>query len=667
MTSCLRICILISALATASLSCVYGDSGNRPLTSFDLKVARLVSDPARGLIYASLTESNNVVVIDPATMSIVKTLSVGLAPVGMSISADGTKLYVALSGATQIGVINLSTLGVLPSLTIEQQPYEIAAGLGNRLYVTQAHFGVLLQVDALTGASEGTVYDPSAAGFLQISSDRKTLYFAESLVGPSPIRSFDVSNPTAVPLQTGGDSNGFGIDLTLSHNGQFLCLTGAVGGTATSLIDATNFNNILGSFVADNRAIDPSQLAFSPDDATVYEYNGLEPNLFVFSSASFLQLGTLESGDDPNFPQLHQASDLVVDASGRYLFLAEDSTLWVYDLFANPAPTVSATVGQDFSYQAPIHIATTSAFATGLPPGLSFDPESRTISGVPSQAGSFPIIITAADGTHTITVNLGLFVFENSRALNISTRAEVQSGDNVLIAGFIILGTEPKDVAVRAIGPSLPVTGALANPLLELHDSSGALIDSNDDWATDGFAIAISADGLAPKNPAESAMYRILNPGAYTVVIRGADGGSGPALAEVYDLSSFLQTRLANISTRGTVATNDSVMIGGFITSGPDNSSMLIRAIGPSLADHGVTGSLNDPQLDLYNSDGVKIASNNNWRDSQEAEIEASGLAPTDDRESAISINLMPGGYTAIVSGVNASTGVGLVEAYNLP
>src|SRR5439155_18501958 len=120
-------------------------------------------------------------------------------------------------------------------------------------------------------------------------------------------------------------------------------------------------------------------------------------------------------------------------------------------------------------------------------------------------------------------------------------------------------------------------------------------------------------------------------------------------------LSSFQQTRLANISTRGVVETNDSVMIGGFITNGPDDSPMLIRAIGPSLADHGVTGSLMDPQLDLYNSDGVRIASNNNWRDSQEAEIQASGLAPADDRESAISIDLMPGGYTSIVSGVNAS------------
>jgi YVTN family beta-propeller protein len=666
MPSHLRTSILTFALAAVSLPLVYGDSGNRPLTSFDLKVARLVADPARGLIYASLTESNSVAVIDPATMSIVKTLSVGAAPFGMSISSDGTKLYVALTGATQIGVISLATLSVLPSLTIEQQPYEIAAGLGNRLYVTPAHSGVLLQVDALTGGSQGTVYDPlGAQGVLQISPDRKILYFGEST--SSTLKSFDVSNSAALPLQTETTTYGAALDLTASHDGQFLCFVRYA--TTTEMFDATNLDNRLGSFVIQNSLLSiPGQLAFSPDDATVYEYSGgYEPKVFVFNRQSFLQLDSLQLEHDANLPKIYNGFDLVVDTSGRYLFVAEDSALWVFDLFTDAAPTVSATVGQDLSYQAPIHIATTSASATGLPPGLTFDPDSRTISGVPSQAGSFPIIITATDGTHTITVNLGLFVFQDSRALNISTRAEVQSGDNVLIAGFIVLGTEQKEVAVRAIGPSLPLTGALANPLLELHDSSGALIDSNDDWSTDGFASAISGYDLAPENPAESAMYRILDPGAYTVVIRGADGGSGTALAEVFDLSSFQETRLANISTRGKVETGDSVMIGGFITSGPDNSPMLIRAIGPSLAGHGVVGSLMDPQLDLYNSDGAKIASNNDWRDSQEAEIEASGLAPTDDRESAISIDLMPGGYTAIVSGVNTSTGVALVEAYNLP
>jgi hypothetical protein len=260
-----------------------------------------------------------------------------------------------------------------------------------------------------------------------------------------------------------------------------------------------------------------------------------------------------------------------------------------------------------------------------------------------------------------------------SQLLNISTRLNVQTGDNVLIGGFIITGTAPKKVILRAIGPSLananpPVAGALADPILELHEPDGTVI-TNDNWKTTQEA-EIIASTIPPTNDLESAIVATLNPGAYTAVVSGKNGGIGVGLVEAYDLDQAAPSQLANISTRGFVETGDNVMIGGFIVggNGEGNTSVIVRAIGPSLANANppVPGSLSDPTLELHDGNGTTIASNDNWRDTQEAEIEATGIPPTDNRESAIVMTLAPGAYTAIVSGKNNTTGVALVEAYNL-
>lgn len=246
---------------------------------------------------------------------------------------------------------------------------------------------------------------------------------------------------------------------------------------------------------------------------------------------------------------------------------------------------------------------------------------------------------------------------------NISTRLLVETGDNVLIGGFIVTGTHSKPVLLRAIGSSLMLDGKLADPMLDLHDSSGAVIASNDDWETNANQQEIIDSGLAPSDPKESALLLTLDPGAYTAIVRGSDGGTGIGLVEAYDLDQTTDAKLANISTRGFVQTGDNVMIDGFIVLGPLNETVLIRAIGPSLP---VAASLADPTLELHDADGATIVSNDNWRDSQEAEIEATGLAPGDDAESAILSTLVPGAYTAIVRGTGDTTGVALVEAYGL-
>jgi N-acetylneuraminic acid mutarotase len=261
---------------------------------------------------------------------------------------------------------------------------------------------------------------------------------------------------------------------------------------------------------------------------------------------------------------------------------------------------------------------------------------------------------------------------------NISTRAFVQTGDNVMIGGFIVQGAQPKRVIIRAIGPELTqhgVPNAMSNPTLELHDVTGALIASNDNWQTTIIGGIITSDqraeirasGHAPRDGRESAIIADLPPGNYTAIVRGVNDTTGVALAEVYDISGNAISTLGNISTRSFVQTGDNVMIGGFIVQGTQPKRVILRAIGPELAQHGVPSPLADPILDLHNNTGALIGSNDNWMDAPNVqEIIDSGHAPTDPRESAIVTTLPPGNYTAIVRGVNNITGVALVEVYDL-
>lgn len=259
-----------------------------------------------------------------------------------------------------------------------------------------------------------------------------------------------------------------------------------------------------------------------------------------------------------------------------------------------------------------------------------------------------------------------------SQALDISARSHVASADSVMIGGFIITGTAPKRVLVRAIGPSLQqfnVPNPLPDPTLELHGPTGAIILANNDWR-DAQESEIENTGLAPQNNLESAIVATLSPGAYTGVVSGRNGVSGVGLVEVYDLGLGGGSRLANISTRSFVQTEDNRLIGGFILGRNIGAAkVIVRAIGPSLLQLGVSNALADPTLELRNSNGALLAANDNWQDdlNQAAQITASGLAPTNPLESALSTSLLPGAYTAIVAGNSGGTGIGLVEIYHIP
>jgi hypothetical protein len=287
---------------------------------------------------------------------------------------------------------------------------------------------------------------------------------------------------------------------------------------------------------------------------------------------------------------------------------------------------------------------------------------------VPLPSGNITIDATATDPAG----NTSEFFLRPSFFRNLSTRAFIQPGDAALIGGFIP-SFSGGEIIVRAIGPSLavngvPVSGRLDDPTLEVY-VNGRLISSNDNWRDDATVAAeVQKYGLAPASDLESAA--VIYPGTggqYTAIVRGKNNSTGIGLVEFYDVTGNY-ARPVNLSTRGLVQPGDNVMIGGFIAAGGyGNTAFVVRGIGPSLASFGISNPLADPLLELHDSNGVAIATNDNWQDSQETEINATGLAPTNPAESAILALLPAGSYTAIVRGKADGSGVALVEAYQLP
>jgi hypothetical protein len=286
------------------------------------------------------------------------------------------------------------------------------------------------------------------------------------------------------------------------------------------------------------------------------------------------------------------------------------------------------------------------------------------------------LIAGGYDGTNALA-SAELYVGPSAPTtlLNIATRMRVLTDDRVLIGGFIITGTELKRVLIRGLGPSLIGAGiTLSDPTLELHQGSTTLA-TNDNWKTRPDTTSqqedIEGTTIPPANDSESAILAMLSPGAYTVILAGQGEETGVGLVEVYDLGQGANSELANISTRGFVDTGDNVMIGGLIIGGGSGgpARVIVRALGPSVP---VAGVLEDPTLELHDGSGTLVASNDNWKtrpdgSSQQAEIEATTVPPTNDLESALVHDLPAGNYTAIVRGMNGTSGVGLVEAYNLP
>jgi hypothetical protein len=305
--------------------------------------------------------------------------------------------------------------------------------------------------------------------------------------------------------------------------------------------------------------------------------------------------------------------------------------------------------------------------------GSSFDLSNYVIAGGGGLGVGGKITLEGTVGQPAAATNLvggqfsmqiGFWTPPSAKLVNISTRLPVQTGDNVLIAGFIVTGTQPKKIIVRGIGPSLPFAGKLQNPILELHDSGGALLESNDDWMKSPNKQAIIDSGVAPSNSLESAIIRSVTPGAYTAIVRGVNNGTGIGVVEAYDLDQTANSELANISTRGFVQTADNVLIAGTIIVGQASQTVIIRALGPSVP---VAGKMANPTLELRDGNGALLEANDNWVDSPNKQaIIDSTIPPKNNLESAIVRTLTPASYTAIVRGVNNTTGIAVVEVYAL-
>jgi sugar lactone lactonase YvrE len=278
--------------------------------------------------------------------------------------------------------------------------------------------------------------------------------------------------------------------------------------------------------------------------------------------------------------------------------------------------------------------------------------------------------LTALFTVAAVPGGAGGIAIEPPATTNLSTRVSVQGGNGVAIAGFIISGSSPKQVLIKGLGASLSnfgILNPLQDPTLDLRNSTGNAIATNDDWqqATNANQIPIN---FQPVDSHEPAILATLPPGTFTAILRGKNGGSGVGLIEMDDLSTASASKFTNVSTRGFVGAGESVMIGGFILSGGGGErQILIRALGPTLAQapFNITGNLTDPTLMLVDANGAVVASNDNWKSSQQNEIQATGLAPPNDREAAILTSLPTGNFTAIVSGKNGETGIALVDVFH--
>jgi hypothetical protein len=271
----------------------------------------------------------------------------------------------------------------------------------------------------------------------------------------------------------------------------------------------------------------------------------------------------------------------------------------------------------------------------------------------------------------------------SSQLQNISTRLRVLTDPNALIGGTIIQGSESKKVLFRALGPTLAdppfnIPGTLADPTMELHmrDSAGhdTLLQTNDNWKINDETgksqqAAISGTGKAPPKDLESAILMTLAAGNYTAIVRGKNNGVGVGIVEAYDVSPTANSKLINISSRGFVDTGNNVMIGGIVLGPFDaaGSKILVRALGPTLGQFGISNFLADPTMELRNCDGALVASNDDWQSDPESSQIPANKKPPNAKESALYRTLLPSNYTAIVRGKNNATGVALVEVYYLP
>lgn len=552
---------------------------------------------------------------------------------------------------------------------------------------------------ALAVGSDGNLYGTTNASYSNAPSGTPEVFFRLDLNGNmTALYTFtpDGGYLPANQLLLGSDGNFYGTTASGGSGG------GDAGGSVYRITPSGGFTELYGFRYISNDGGVPSGRLARADDGTLYgvmHIGGTNSNGTVFRLTGAGGIPTPTPGTTPTAtpsptatpatrnPYLQFVGNVTWQTNGTTATLTANQIsytntgatskpirleLWA---FSHPFAGIAATGYRLAIYSLP-----------ALQGGSSYNNvNSGPITFTAPPTGWWHIALLLTEQTNTSSVDDG-YSFDDwvdfdqpyvngssaptptpAQLANISTRGVIRSGDSVMIGGFIVTGSAQKKVIVRGIGPSLPVAEALADPTIELHGPAG-LIASNDNWQ-DTQASDITATGVAPTNPLEPALVATLagNNTGYTAVLAGKNGGTGVGLVEVYDLSMSPGSALANISTRGFVDTGDNVMIGGFITTpGSGASKILVRGIGPSLSASGVASALSDPMLELHDANGAIIGSNDNWKDTQQSDIQSTGIPPSNDVESALVQTLWAGNYTVILRGKNNGTGVGLVEIYKL-
>lgn len=522
--------------------------------------------------------------------------------------------------------------------------------------------------DLLEEGNETVVFGlvPLTAGSLGTTPTSNTLTIVNDDAAPAFVNDSPsggtVSQSYSYAFTASGEANGsstvtFSLSILSSPlpDGLSLASDGTLSGTPTAAGTFSNIRVVASNGVAPDATTAPLSIAIAKANQTI----------------NFAALPDKTVGDPDFSVSATATSGLPVSFAATPSSVCTNSGATIHIVGAGTC-TVTASQSGNSNYNAAIPVART--FTVNPAPTPTPTPTTTPTPTATATTTASPTATATATPTPTPTP-------ATAEPLNISTRMEVLSGENVLIAGFIITG-EPgatKKVMIRGLGPSLAAAGVpnpLADPVLELHGPAGFSTVVNDNWQEASNTSDIP-DGFQPTDPRESVIIATLTIGPegfanYTAIVRGAHGEHGIGLAEAYDLEAGTN-QFANISTRGFIDTGDNVMIGGFILGGSDaGTKVLIRGIGASLGDQGVTGVLADPTLEIHDADGNKIRSNDNWKiddatgQSQQAAIEATTIPPASDFESAVLDTFPPGRYTAIVAGKDQGTGVGLVEAYNL-
>jgi CSLREA domain-containing protein len=616
----------------------------------------------------------------------------------LSTPATGNKIQGNFVGVAANGISGVGTRtdpAPAPNSTEGNNLFGIEISGGNTNTVGGTVAGernvVGFNADGITmdnGAQSNTVQ----GNFVGVGADGTTV--AGNLLNGISMRSSNGFSAPLGPAQTNEQGVSFNlIGGTVAGAGNLVEFNGtggiAVFGNPVSASGQANIGNtILANSIFKNGRNNSSPASLGIDLANQFAYptdDGVTPNDSKGHGAA----------NDPNnfqnFPVLTGALSSGGTTTITGTLNSTPSTTFRIEFFANdPDPLGVPVEGQQFLGFANVNTDATgnASFSVALntpvtngrfvtataTDGIGNTSEFSAGILVPTQPPPSPTPTATATATPTASPTATATATPTApptNALNISTRARVDIGDRVTIGGFIISGNAPKKVAVRGLGPSLArfnLSGLLLDPVLELRQADGSLILRTDNWK-DNQRVQIEGSIYQPEDDRESVILATLQPAAYTVTLSGKNQTTGIGVVEVYDNDQEADSELANISTRGFVQTGDNVMIGGFMLGfGSSNARIAVRGLGPSLSQFGLSNVLADPTLELHDSNGATLVSNDDWQSDpvSAAQLTANGLALQNPKESGIFTSLPPGAFTAILAGQSGGVGIGVVEIYNL-